>query len=188
MNKIDLPPKLRFDFPTAIVVISCAARDGGPPNLMTAGAVTHACIEPPMLGVAVSHQRHTYQVISRADGFVVNVPSRDQAEIVDYCGSVSGRDVDKFRACGLTPQPSTRIASPGIAEFPINIECAMRTSVVLGSHTFYFGEIVAVHCAASVANEAGGIDRDRLQPLTAFLDSYWTIGEPVLKFGAMRPK
>jgi flavin reductase (DIM6/NTAB) family NADH-FMN oxidoreductase RutF len=70
----------------------------------------------------------------------------------------------------------------------------MRTSVVLGSHTFYFGEIVAVHCATSVAkprtslNEAGGIDRDRLQPLTAFLDSYWTIGEPVLKFGAMRPK
>jgi flavin reductase (DIM6/NTAB) family NADH-FMN oxidoreductase RutF len=184
MHKIDLPPKLRFDFPTAVVVISCASGPARPPNLMTAGAITHACVEPPMLGVAVGHGRYTHSIISQADGFVVNVPARDQVELVDRCGSMSGREVDKFRVCGLTPLPSTAIASPGIAEFPINIECAMRTTVELGSHTFYFGEIVAVHCSPAILGSGGAIDPTRLVPLVTWLDSYWGLAKPVMKLGA----
>lgn len=183
IDKVELPAKLRFDFPTGIVVISCVARGGGRPNLMTAGAISHACIDPPMLGVAVGHSRYTYQVLSHADGFVVNVPSQDQVELVDYCGCVSGREVDKYDLCGLTPLPSLRIVSPGIAEFPINIECALRTSVVLGSHTYFFGEIVAVRCAAEVLDENGQIDPLRLRPMAAFLENYWSLGSPLLRFG-----
>jgi flavin reductase (DIM6/NTAB) family NADH-FMN oxidoreductase RutF len=186
MDKIALPPRLRLDFPTGIVVISCASPAAPRPNLMTAGAISHACIDPPMLGVAVGHTRYTYPLMTAADGFVVNVPSRDQALAVDICGSVSGREVDKYARCGLTPLPSARIASPGIAEFPINIECALRTSVDLGSHTFFFGEIVAVHCAAAVLDAAGRIDPGRLRPLAAFLDSYWELGAPALSFGAAK--
>lgn len=184
--KVDLPPRLRFDFPTAIVVVSCSARRQERPNLITIGAISHACIDPPMLGIAVGHTRYTYQVISRADGFVVNVPSRDQAKIVDYCGSVSGRKIDKFKACSLSPLPSTKISSPGILEFPLNIECIMRKSVELGSHSFYFGEIAAVHCDESILNDRGEIDKDKLQPMCAFLESYWSLGEPVLRFGAAK--
>lgn len=184
--KVDLPPRLRFDFPTAIVVVSCSATEKGRPNLIAVGAISHACIDPPMLGIAIGHTRYTYQVISRADGFAVNVPSRDQAKIVDYCGSVSGRKIDKFKACNLTPLPSTKISSPGILEFPLNIECGMRKSVKLGSHSFYFGEIVAVHCDESILNDRGKIDKSKLQPMCAFLESYWCLGEPVLRFGAAK--
>ena len=113
------------------------------------------------MGIAIGHTRYRYQVISRSDGFVVNVPSKDQVEIVDYCGTVSGREVDKFRACDLTPFPSTKISSPGILEFPLNIECAIRKSVNLGSHSFFFGEIVAVHCDESILNDEGKIDKEK---------------------------
>ncbi len=184
MAKVDFTARLRFDFPTAIVLVSCSSRGKGRPNLIAIGAISHACIDPPMLGIAIGHTRYTYQVISRADGFVVNVPSKDQAEIVDYCGSVSGRKIDKFKACNLTPFPSSKISSPGILEFPLNIECAIRKSVDLGSHSFYFGEIVAVHCDESVLDNMGEIDKDKLQPMCAFLESYWSLGEPVLRFGA----
>jgi len=184
--KVDLSPRLRFDFPTAIVLVSCSAKENGRPNLIAIGAISHACIDPPMLGIAIGHTRYSYQVISRADGFVVNVPSRDQAKIVDYCGSVSGRKVDKFKACNLTPLPSTKISSPGILEFPLNIECAVRKSVELGSHCFYFGEIVAVHCDESILNDRGKIDKDKLRPMCAFLERYWSLGKPVLRFGAAK--
>jgi flavin reductase (DIM6/NTAB) family NADH-FMN oxidoreductase RutF len=182
MEKVELGPKLRFDFPTGMVVISCVA-PAALPNLMTAGAISHACIDPPMLGVAIGHSRHTYELMSRADGFVVNAASSDQAHLVDLCGGVSGRDVDKYAYCGLTPLPSLRIASPGVTEFPLNIECALRTSVVLGSHTYFFGEIVAVRCARDVLAPDGLVDARKLRPVVGFLDSYWTLGEPVLKFG-----
>ena len=188
MDKVELPAKLRFDFPTPIGVISCCAGLGQPPSLLTVGAISHACGDPPMLGVAVGHTRYTHSIISCADGFVFNVPSCDQVGIVDYCGSVSGRDIDKFKAAGLTPLPSARVSSPGIAEFPINIECAIRHAAPLGSHTFYFGEIVTIHCARSVLTPDGTLDVDKLAPMTAFLDSYWDIGRPLMQFHDMHPE
>ena len=184
MVKVELPPRLRFDFPTRIVVVSCSADTTGRPNLIAVGAVAHACKEPPMLGIAIGRSRYSYEVISRSDGFVVNCPSEDQVEILDYCGSVSGRDVDKFRACNLASLPSTRIASPGIIEFPLNIECAIRKSVDLGSHSFFFGEIVAVHCDESILDSEGGIDKSKFRPMSAFLNSYWRLGDPIIKFGS----
>jgi len=186
LTKVDLLPKLRFDFPTGIVLVSCFAEGYGKPNLIAVGAISHACINPPMLGVAIGHMRYTYKIISYSDGFVVNVPSRNQIEMVDYCGSVSGKRIDKFKACNLTPFPSSKISSPGILEFPLNIECAIRKSLNLGSHSFYFGEIVAVHCDEWILDKKGKIDKGKLQPMCAFLNSYWTLGEPVLKFGGAK--
>lgn len=186
MIKVDLPAKLRFDFPTAIVVVSCSAGEKYKPNLIAIGAISHACIDPPMLGTAIGHTRYTHQIISSSDGFVVNVPSKNQVEIVDYVGSVSGREVDKFKACNLTPLPSTKISSPGVLEFPLNIECAIRKSVNLGSHSFYFGEILAVHCDKSILDDDGNINKDKLQPMSAFLDGYWSLGGQVQKFGATK--
>ena len=188
MTKVDLPAQLRFDFPTGIVVVSCSVRKDARPNLIAVGAVSHACIDPPMLGVAIGHSRYSFQVISCSDGFVVNVPSRDQAEIVDMCGNVSGRDIDKFKTCRITPFLSTKISSPGILEFPINIECAIRKSVNLGSHSFFFGEIMTVHCDELVLDDEGKISKKKLKPLSAFLNSYWSIGKPVLKFGSSNMK
>lgn len=185
MVKVDLPARLRMDFPIPIVVISCSAGKDEP-NLITLGAVSGASHEPPMWGIAIGHTRYSYQIISRSDGFVINVPSKTQAELVDYCGTVSGKIVDKFKACNLTPLPSTKISSPAILEFPLNIECATRKSVDLGSHSFFFGEIMAVHCDESILNDKGTIDKQKLQPMCAFLNSYWSLGDSLLEFGRSR--
>ena len=135
---------------------------------------------------SIGHTRYSYQIISRSDGFVIDVPSKTQAEIVDYCGTFSGKKTDKFKACNLTPFPSTKISSPAILEFPLNIECATRKSVNLGSHSFFFGEIMAVHCDESILDEKGTIDKRKLQPMCAFLNSYWSLGDSVLEFGRSR--
>ena len=185
MVKVELPARLRMDFPMPIVVVSCSlGRDK--PNLITVGAVSGASHEPPMLGIAIGHTRHSYQIISSSDGFVINVPSKTQVRTVDYCGTTSGKDIDKFKACNLTPFPSTKISSPAILEFPLNIECATRKSVDLGSHSFFFGEIVAVHCDESILNDKGKISKEKLQPMCAFLNSYWSLGDSVLEFGKAR--
>jgi flavin reductase (DIM6/NTAB) family NADH-FMN oxidoreductase RutF len=117
--------------------------------------------------------------MERADSFVVNIPRADQATIVDYCGSVSGLDVDKYDKLGLSVLQSSKVFSPGIMEFPVNIECVKRRSVELGSHTYYFGEIVAVRCDESVV-EGGRIVGSSLDPMCTFLRQYWRLGEPVI--------
>jgi len=116
----------------------------------------------PFFIVAVRPSRYTYQFIEETGDFTVNVPRRGMEEIVTYCGTVSGRNHDKFKEKGLTALPSKQVRSPIIEECIINYECkvAYKTkvlkedlpSIVLSSyypsgdyHTLYFGEIVAVY-------------------------------------------
>lgn len=182
MGKVSFPPQLEFHFPCPIVLVTCG--NWAKKNIIAIGAVSHACIDPPMLGVAIGHSRYSYEIMLASDGFVVNVPSKDLIRMVDYCGSVSGRKVDKFAACRLTAVRSSRISAPQILEFPINIECALRNRIELGSHDFFFGEIVAVNVDESVLDDDGKIDKKKLDPMTSFRDSYWSIGEAVGEFGS----
>jgi hypothetical protein len=66
------------------------------------------------------------------------------ARIVDWCGVVSGRDVDKFAETGLTPGPALAVQSPIVQECPLNIECRVTRTLPLGSHTLFLAEVVAV--------------------------------------------
>ena len=40
-----------------------------------------------------------------------------------YCGSKSGRDVDKAKELGLTYEEPETISVPGIRELPLTLEC-----------------------------------------------------------------
>lgn len=55
--------------------------------------------------VFVRPQRYTYQFMERATAFTLSFFPPEYHEALSYCGSVSGRDVDKAAATGLTPVP-----------------------------------------------------------------------------------
>ena len=63
----------------------------------------------------------------------------------DWCGVKSGREVDKFEACKLTPFKANQVSAPLIAECPINLECRVRTVTPLGSHDMFLADIVGVN-------------------------------------------
>lgn len=76
----------------------------------------------------------------------MNVPSTDQAVRADYCGSVSGhQDPDKPGTCGWSTAPSMRIASPLIAECPLNYECEVAQRIPLGRGAICLVEILETH-------------------------------------------
>ena len=132
-------------------------------NVMTIGWGLPGIIwGKPLFIVAVRPSRYTHQFIEETGDFTVNVPKRGMEETVTYCGTVSGRNHDKFKERGLTPLPSRKVRSPIIGECMINYECKVtyKTRVVKEDlpssirlscypsgdyHTLYFGEIVAVH-------------------------------------------
>lgn len=47
--------------------------------------------------------RYTYEFMERADRYTLSFFDEDQREALDYCGSRSGRDVDKAAVTGLVP-------------------------------------------------------------------------------------
>jgi len=139
-----------------------AAGKDGPPNAMTIGWGTVGVIwGKRIFTVLVRPSRYSYKLMEQSDSFTVCVPSEAQYDAVDFCGTRSGRDYDKFQECGLEVLPSLRVSAPGIAGCPVVYECqVVHTNEVIPAnlaaevrasayaagdfHRIYYGEILAV--------------------------------------------
>lgn len=84
---------------------------------------------------------------------------------VDFCGTVSGRETDKFKKMSLTPVEGKRTKAPLIKECPFNLECAVRDVLKLGSHDLFLGEILAVHADPNYLDKNGKPDMRKFKPL-----------------------
>jgi len=131
-------------FPLPVTLVSCIDRKGKP-NIITITYITGANEDPPMVCIAVRPEKYSNHVIKDTGDFVVNIPTSELLAKIDYCGTYSGKNVDKFKKTGLTPKKSDRIKSPIIKECPINLECKLVQTVKLPSHDLFIGEIVALH-------------------------------------------
>ena len=79
----------------------------GKPNVMTIGWGTMGSIwSRPIFIVLVRPSRYTYGRLEEVSDFTVNVPPRELAAAASHCGTVSGRDHDKFQEMHLTAMPS----------------------------------------------------------------------------------
>ncbi len=168
-------------YPLPVVLISCGVGDQA--NIVTLSWVGTLCSTPPMIGIGVRPSRYSHYLIQAAGEFVVNLPTAEQAHAADTCGRVSGKDVDKWAACGFTRAPGVQVQVPLIAECPVNIECRLRHTVPLGSHDLFIGEVVAVHVDEAVLDEEGRVDFARLAPFLYTGRDYRRLGERLAPVG-----
>ena len=131
-------------------------------NTMTIGWATIGFVwRKPIFMIAVRDSRHTFGILERAVDFTVSIPMEGMHDEVMFCGTKSGRDVDKFKECNLIPSDSRQADSPIIDTPGIHFECkivfksAMDPEFLSADfdrlypekdyHTFYFGQIVACY-------------------------------------------
>jgi flavin reductase (DIM6/NTAB) family NADH-FMN oxidoreductase RutF len=165
-------------FMTPMPAVLVGANVHGKPNYMTVAWTGVACMDPPMIAVAINKVRYTEKGIVENGTFSVNIPAAKHAVEVDHCGMVSGNKADKS-ALFETFYGKLGTA-PLISDFPVNIECELRHSLELGSHVLHVGEIIDVH----VANEClvgGSVDIRKIDPLVYSDQNYFHIGELVGK-------
>jgi flavin reductase (DIM6/NTAB) family NADH-FMN oxidoreductase RutF len=146
----------------------------GKPNVMTIGWGTIGSIwGRPIWLVLVRPSRHTYSRLEEVAEFTVNVPPKELARAVAHCGTVSGRDHDKFQEMNLTAVAGRQVRAPVIAECLIHYECrvlhrndlAPQTLVQAvhdefypedNYHRIYYGEIVASYAEEDAARRLRG--------------------------------
>ena len=132
-------------------------------NTMTIGWATFGFIwQKPIMMVAVRDSRHTFGIIEKAQDFTVTIPSGDMSKAIAFCGSKSGRDVNKFKMCNLETENGQNVVSPIIQVPGIHIECKIVFKSAMNPihldndydktlypkkdyHTLYFGEILACY-------------------------------------------
>ena len=77
----------------------------------------------PFAMVVVRPTRYTWQLMERSDSFTLTAYPEEHREKLSYCGSHSGRDGDKAKACGLTACAAGRVRAPAFEEAELLIEC-----------------------------------------------------------------
>ncbi len=142
MKKISLITGITtFPMPAAVISVGI----GEEANLITLAYVGKVCAKPPIIAISMRPMRHSYGLIEKHGEFVINYPTKDQLKEMDYCGTRSGRDVNKWTELNLTKEQGEVVKVPMVKEFPWNMECKVVNRIELGSHICYFGEVVASH-------------------------------------------
>jgi flavin reductase (DIM6/NTAB) family NADH-FMN oxidoreductase RutF len=169
-------------YPTPAVMVSCM-REGEKPNIITVAWAGTICSDPAMLSISVRKERYSYDILKETGEFVVNLTSKKLARAADWCGVRSGREYDKFKEMNLTPLESQKISAPGIAESPVNIECKVKQSIDLGSHTIFIAEVMCVTVDDKLLDDKGRLDLGKAKLVAYSHGEYFMLGEKVGKFG-----
>lgn len=140
----------------------------GKPNVMTIGWGSVGYIWGiPIWTVLVRPSRFSYEGMEHSGCFTVNVPSRSMNMALATCGSLSGRDVDKFTECNLTAEKGQNVLAPVVKECPMVYECQtvhsndvipekLADEILEGAYTdgdyhrIYFGKIIAAYASRDV--------------------------------------
>lgn len=181
MARVDFKPGNML-YPVPVVMVTVQGNDNKP-NIITLAWAGTINSDPPMISISVRKARHSYKLLMESMEFCVNLTTKELAFATDLCGVKSGKDVDKWKLAGLTPVPSTNIKAPGILESPVNIECKIVKWDDLGTHTCFFGEVVAVHVDDKYMDEKGTFHFEEADPIAYSHGKYYTLGENIGKFG-----
>ena len=181
MGKIDFKPGNML-YPLPVVLVSVSDGNGND-NLITIAWTGTVCTNPPMVSISVRPERYSYDLIRKSGEFIINLTTKDLVFATDYCGVVSGRDVDKWTQMKLTKVPGTNVKVPYIKESPVSIECKVRSVEELGSHHMFLADVVAVHCDDDYLDENNRFHLEKAEPLVYSHGQYYATGEYLGKFG-----
>lgn len=180
MAKIDFKPGNML-YPLPGVLVSCA--HGEKTNLITIAWAGTVCTNPPMVSISVKPERYSYSIIKESGEFVINLTTSALANATDYCGVRSGRDVNKWKECNLTPAPANTVSCPLVAESPVNIECQVTEIKELGSHHMFIAKVTAVHVDDHYMDEKKTFHLNDSDLLAYSHGTYFTLGDSLGSFG-----
>jgi flavin reductase (DIM6/NTAB) family NADH-FMN oxidoreductase RutF len=163
-------------YPTPASVIGTYDKNEKP-NMMTAAWVGICCSEPPCVSVSLRRNRYSYDNIMERRAFTVNTPPEKYVKETDYVGIVTGREVNKFAITQLTPVKSELVDAPYVKEFPLVLECKLRHTIDIGTHTEFIGEIIDVKAEETIL-ENGVPIMEKLKPIlyAPGLGKYYGVG------------
>jgi flavin reductase (DIM6/NTAB) family NADH-FMN oxidoreductase RutF len=160
----------------------------GQHNVMPLAWCAPLSSSPPLLGVAVEQSRHTADMVSHAEAFALNFPTRRLIHHVQYLGSLTGADVDKFEATQLETFPSVHVPAPLIEGCAAWVECELEQAIPIGDHILFVGLPVAVHVDPEAFDDRWLVGTEEVRPLHFLGGTLYSILEGVLEARVPRPE
>ena len=172
----------------APIVLATTVDPDEQPNIITLAWAGVACSGPLMLTIAIRPNRYSHSSLDVTPEVVINVPVHPLLEKVDYCGGVSGRDVNKFEESGLTAVDADLVKPPLIDECPINHECRVVKSLSLGTHDLFICEVVRTHVDEEALDASGRLNFSAMPMFVYGGLDYLATGEKLAHYGFTKKK
>lgn len=165
-----------------IPIILAGANVHAKPNYVLIGDVGIMGLNPPLVYIS-SHVNHYTNIgILQNNTFSINIPDTSLIEKADFCGLVSGSEVDK--AALFTTIYGELNTAPMIEECPVSLECEVVKEFCIEQRQIFVGKVAATYIQDDFIDTAG--DGTTLAQMTAFdpiiygLDNlYYSIGTPI---------
>ncbi len=130
-------------YPNPVILVT--SKHESKESIITLAWAGTCCSDPPMVSVGIRPERYSYQIIRESKELVINFPIASQQKEVEFCGTKSGRDNNKWEECQFTKVKSKEIGVPAITECPVNMECKVEQIIPLGTHDLFIARVVALH-------------------------------------------
>lgn len=163
-QSVDLKKAFRLLNHGPVTLVSSA--HAGARNVMAASWAMPLDFDPPKVAVVIDKSTWTRELIEDSGEFALNIPARQIAPAVLAVGSRSGRDGDKFAACGLQTFAADKIAAPLIEGCVAWLECRVIPEPHnQQSYDLFLAEVVAAHADPRVFDGHWHFDDDELRTL-----------------------
>lgn len=178
MNKIKLGNKACL-YPLPTVLVGTTVNDKiNYLNVSYCGIVNRT---PPIMSISLNKSHYSCDGIRKNNCFSINIPSVQMLKVTDYCGIVSGKDVDKSKL--FNNFYGELKSAPMIEECPVNIECELIQSLDLGgSNITFIGKVVEVYSEEKYFTNKL-LDLKKINPilLSVYEFNYYNVGEKIGK-------
>lgn len=170
MKRINSHPYLMLK---PIVVVGAIV--DGRVNFMTIADIIATGRRIPRFGISSRKPHYTNKGIIENETFSINIPSQEMIVKADYCGIVSGQEVDKSTVFDVFYGKGLKTA-PMIEEAPITHACKLVKTVDFGdTHYLFIGEVIETYINEDfIADERPDIKN--VKPITFYQD-YWKVGD-----------
>lgn len=144
IKEVSFSEAMKRKYPEWVVLIT-TVDESGKADVMPAGWAMIASHQPPLFAISVGHGRYTHELIRNQKEFVIAFPGPGLEEAIEYTGSCSGRDIDKFKEFGLKSLKAQEVKPPLLTDCIVNLECKLEGELEAGDHTIFLGRVVAAH-------------------------------------------
>jgi flavin reductase (DIM6/NTAB) family NADH-FMN oxidoreductase RutF len=133
----ELLNRVTWKIPNALALVGSKAGDER--NAMTTSWITQLSMEPVLIGIGVDNSAVTHRLISEGGCFTVNLWSAEDTKVFVKFSKPAVDDGSTLNGRAVRPAVT---GAPVFDEALAWLDCEVRQSLDLGTHTLFVGEVV----------------------------------------------
>jgi flavin reductase (DIM6/NTAB) family NADH-FMN oxidoreductase RutF len=134
----ELLNKVTWKIPNALALVGSA--HDGERNGMTTSWITQLSMEPVLIGIGVDNDAVTHRLISESGAFTVNLWDAENTRVFVKFSKPANDDGETLNERAVS---AAATGAPIFDEAIAWMDCEVRHTLDLGTHTLFVGEVVA---------------------------------------------